>query len=606
MTSATTRTSSPVGDSAVGRTLMLLLGLAVTPYLNALHNELVYDDHAVVTENRLVRSLHPRLMLQPSLDGYTVEWYRPLTMYSFALNYRLGRLNPLGYHVANILLHATNVWLLYGIALRVLRGRCAALAAAGLFAVHAIHVEAVTPVSGRADLLATVFVLITWRLALSTDRPAACGRVAAIAAAALAGLLAKESAIVVWPLLVLGDFAGLGWAEAQERKPLERLASRARVHAALAVALGVYLGLRFAVTGGFVAASDVAFRTIENPLATVGLGVRLVTAGWVFLKYCGLLLAPVALSADYSYNQIPVVDSWHDLRLLAVVAATAGLACGIAALWRRDRLIAASLLLFILLWLPISNMVLVIGTIMGERLMYLPSVGFTLLVGALVARMNRDNRRLGVMLTALAAAVAATHVGLAFERNRDWRSQETLYRDTVEQSPHSAKAHFNYGIVLQGHNRPDAAAEHYRAALRIAPYYPEAHNALGTVLLARQDLRAAEECFRAAVQADPRLAKAWTNFGTVLFRSGRDKEARQALEQAVRLNPTLALAHATLGAIAERNGEAIDALEHYGEAYRLSPMFEGLAPHLAQLLEKAGRADDARTILRNIERVRPQ
>ncbi len=585
---------------------MLLLSLAVIPYLNALHNDFVYDDHAVITENRSVRSLHPRLMLQPSLDQYTVEWYRPLTMYSFALNYRLGGLNPLGYHVANILLHATNVWLLYGIALRVLRGPCAALAAAGLFAVHAIHVEAVTPASGRADLLATVFVLIAWRLALPTDWPAAWWRVVAIATAALAGILAKESAIVVWPLIALSDLSGLGWTRAQERMPLRRLAAQARVQAGLAVALGAYLGLRFAVTGELVPASDMVFRTIENPLATVGLGVRLVTAAWVFLKYCALLLAPVALSADYSYNQIPVVDSWHDSRLLAVVAATASLAYGIAALWRRDRLIAASLLLFILLWLPISNMVLVIGTIMGERLMYLPSVGFTLLVGALVARVNRNDRRLGVILTALAAAVAAAHVGLAFERNRDWRTQEALFRDTVKRSAHSAKAHFNYGIVLQSHNRPDAAATHYRAALRIAPHYPEALNALGTVLLARQDLRGAEECFRAAVQADPRLATAWTNFGMVLFRSGRDMDARQALEQAVRLNPTLALAHTTLGAIAERNGKPIDALEHYGEAYRLSPTFEGLAPHLAELLEKAGRADDARTILRNLERVRPQ
>ena len=482
----------------------------------------------------------------------------------------------------------------------------AALAAAGLFAVHAIHVEAVTPASGRADLLATVFVLIAWRLALSTDRPVAWWRVVTIATAALAGLLAKESAIVVWPLIALGDLAGLGWTQAQETKPLLRFASRARLHAALAVALGAYLGLRFAVTGGLVAASDVTFRTIENPLATVGLGVRLVTAAWVFLKYCGLLLAPIALSADYSYDQIPVVDSWNDLRLLAVVAATFGLAFGIAVLWRRERLLAASLLLFILLWLPISNMVLVIGTIMAERLMYLPSVGFTILIGALVARVNRNNRRLGAMLTVLAAAVAAAHVGLAFERNRDWRSQEALFLDTVGRSAHSAKAHFNYGIVLQGHNRFDSAEEHYRTALRIAPFYPEAHNALGTVLLARQDLRGAEECFRAAVQADRRLAKAWTNLGTVLFRSGRDKEASQTLEQAVRLNPTLALAHATLGAIAERNGKPIDALEHYGDAYRLSPTFEGLAPHLAELLEKAGRTDEARAILRELERVPPQ
>ena len=587
-----------------GRALMLLLALSVLPYANALRNELVYDDHALVAENPQVRWLDPRLILEPSLDGRVVEWYRPLTIYSFAVNYALGDLDPLGYHVVNVALHAANVWLLYTVALRVLPHRSAALLAAGLFAVHALHVEAVTPASGRADLLATLFVLLAWRLALPTGRRFGWGRACAIGAAALAGLLAKESAIALPPLIALTDVTGVGWSARAESGAGARLASRARVYAGLVAALSAYLWLRVSVTGQIVAAGNVAIRAIENPLAATGLASRLITAVWVLVKYCALLVAPVGLSADYSSDQIPVIVSWRDPRVLAAGLLAAGMAWAILASWRRDRIVAVCLLMFVLLWLPISNTVIVIGTIMGERLMYLPSVAFALLAGAVAARLQRDGTRMGVPLMTVSAVVAAIHVGVALDRNRDWRSQEALFRDTVERSPKSAKAHFNYGIELLSHGRREDAAEHFRAALRIAPAYAEAQNGFGTVLLQRQDLPGAEALFRAALTSDPRLASAWTNLGTVLFRSGRDEDARRALEAAVRLRPTLAVAHATLGAIAERKGEEAEAIAHYEAAFRLAPAFEQLGPHLAALLTKAGRVDDARRVMRDFRRAR--
>ena len=185
--------------------LALLLALAVTPYLNTLRNDLVYDDRALVTENQQVRTLDPRSLLHPSLDRYAVEWYRPLTIYSLAITYALGGLDPIAYHVGNLLSHAASVWLLSGIALAVLRRRAPALIAAALFAVHAIHVEAVAPASGRADLLSALFVLLTWRLALNAGRRPTPGRGAMAGAAAFAGVLAKESAIVAWPA-ALGGF----------------------------------------------------------------------------------------------------------------------------------------------------------------------------------------------------------------------------------------------------------------------------------------------------------------------------------------------------------------------------------------------------------------
>src|SRR5262249_55946728 len=153
--------------------------------------------------------------------------------------------------------------------------------------------------------------------------------------------------------------------------PLSRLWARRRIHASLAAAFGVYVLLRVVVIGSIGAPAGFTIRTLENPLVGASLGARLGTAMWGLAEYCALLVLPVRLSADYSFDQIPLVTSWNDLRLAtgAVLMATT---CAVAGLtWRRHRAIATLLLTFLLLWLPVSNIVLPIGTIMAERLMYL-------------------------------------------------------------------------------------------------------------------------------------------------------------------------------------------------------------------------------------------
>lgn len=582
--------------------IVLLLCLAVVPYVNSLHNDLVYDDRAVVTENKQVRSLNPLVILRPGLNRYAVEWYRPLTMFSFGVNYRFGGLDPVGYHIANVLLHAASVWLLYCVALRVLPSSGVAALAAGLFAVHPIHVEAVTPASGRADLLATVFVLLAWHLALEIDRTPTWRRAASVAAAGFVALLAKESAIIVWPLIAISDLGGLGWSMSPRSTPFTRVQSRSKVHVALALALGAYLLFRATVTGSVGAVGGLAIRPLENPLVGARVDVRLATAAWVLAKYCALLVVPVGLSADYSFNQIPLVTSWTDPRLAASIVLISALCAVAAATWRRQRAIAVLLLLFLVLWLPVSNLVLTIGTNMAERLMYLPSVAFALLVGAAAHRIRPDTDRIGPALATIVAAVAGIQIGLTVNRNRDWRSQEVLFSNTVRRSPDSAKAHFNYGTTLLESGVIADAEREFLRAIQIAQDYPEAHNGLGTVLLRMRKLDEAEAEFREAVRNKPDLASAWANLGITLFRSGRDIEADPALRKAIELNPGIAIAHANLGAVAERQGHLQLAIGQYLETYRLEPTFEGLGSHLVGLLITAGRQAEAEALARELRR----
>jgi tetratricopeptide (TPR) repeat protein len=573
------------------RTRIILAATSCLPYLNTVGNELVYDDRALIVENELVRSLNPApVLLGPSLSIERLEWYRPLTIYTFSLQYSLHASQPAGYHLVNIVLHLLNVLLLFEIGRRLLGEDRTAFLAAGLFALHPIHVEAVVPVSGRADLLSTLLVLTAWRWALLEESRAPLVRSGAVAIAFFAALLSKEGAIAGWPLILLTDL----WRHYRgERGGDFNLRSRIPVHAALALAAASYFVLRAAALGGWLIPTDNPVRYIENPLVDETRPmVRVATAGWVLLRYVGLLVAPLRLSADYSYNQVPVVAALTDPRgwtaLVALLAAAAVLGLG-------PRIYRLLGLMFLVAWAPISNLWISIGTLMAERLMYLPSALFCLALASVFALgLSRPSVRLPS--TFLLVAVFAFYSARTLVRNRDWRDQEALFAATVRTAPRSAKAHFNYATELLRTGRlPEAEAE-LETALAIAERYPEAHSALGTIYMQRNELLRAEAEFQRALEQNPRLSSAWLNVGLSYFRSGRNDEASRALQESIRIDPRPPLGWATLGALAERRGERDEALRFYREAYELDPDFPGLSRHFADLLEAAGHLDEANRI----------
>ena len=556
--------------------------LATLPYLNTTSNAFVYDDYAQVVRNDLVRSLSPLPSLsQGSVTHGQVEWYRPLTIYSFALNYALGGLRPFLYHVTNIVLHAANSLLVAALVWRLSRSAVVTVTSAALFAVHAVHTEAVTPVFGRADLLSAFFVLAGW--CLSLEGPSLpLRRSLTIALLFVAGLLAKESAVALLAVIVVSDLLR---ANAPERSFSSRLGNllnqRRGLYVALGLALTGYTLLRFAAVGG-VRASGAVTRYIENPLVEAGPLQGVATALWVAAKYVLLFLVPYPLAADYSYRQIPLIQSWTDPRLLALLIA-ASCAVLVVALWRRAPLAALGLIAFSLLLAPVSNVFFTIGTIMAERVLYLPSVGLCLLAGwAISEGMSRALPWRAATLV-LVAFVLVANFWITVLRNRDWQRDETLFAATVRTSPASAKAHFNYASLLSERSDDLEAERLLLRAIQIAPAYPEAHNLLGTILLARNDLSAAEQEFRAAVRDAPGYAPALVNLGMALVRQKRYVEAEPVLKEAVARDASLAAAYANLGLIFEVRGDGEQAAAMYESAFALDPSLEVLRTRAREL-----------------------
>ena len=376
--------------------------------------------------------------------------YRPLTTLSYLLNYAiLGNANrPEGYHVVNLLLHWGNAFLVYLLALGIIGAFVPAVLTAALFATHPIATEAVTNIIGRADMLAATAVLAGCLLHIATARATGWRRAAGLAGlfvVAAAGALSKENAVVILAAMLLIDLSA-------ERRA-QPLARAVAPYACVAAALLVVQLVRMWLFAG-LPAPERPF--VDNPLRRADFWSARVTAVKVLGRYLWTLLWPRALSCDWSFDQIPVVDlrfpDWEDRLALVAAAASAALLAVAAFCRRRAPAFFFFVLLFFVAALPTSNLAIVIGTIMAERLMYLPAVGF---VGALVVGVYALTRRLGsAWATAILAVIVVAYGARTHARNADWRDDVTLWTAAAETSPLSASVHQGLAFALA---RQDAA-----------------------------------------------------------------------------------------------------------------------------------------------------
>jgi len=444
---------------------------AVLVHLNSLGNGFALDDVAIVAQNPSIASPTgvPRLFVTPYLAGEHSGLYRPLTLASFALNRAMTGPGPFGFHLVNVLLNAA----VTAAAWFVLRSAGThwgtAFLGALLFAVHPLHTEAVANVTGRAELLAGLFVLGAWM----AHRCGGRWRLIAAPGLYLAAVLSKEG-VVLAPLLFWADDALRG-----ERRPLP-------AYTGFGLALGVLIVLRFAALGTHQGAASAI--PLDNPAAAAGTLPRVLTALWVQVKYMLLCLWPHPLSSDYSVAVIRVARGAADPRVLAGAAFAALVVAATAWGGRHSRPIALAGLVWIVFFLPSSNLLFPTGTLMAERLAYLPLLGPCLALGHLgAAYAARGRARALAVITASILAIALLSA-LTWRRDPAWKDNLALATTDVATYPQSAKLQAGAGIFLASAGRDEEAETHLRRALEIYPDYAQIHYNLA-VLLARRGAR---------------------------------------------------------------------------------------------------------------------
>jgi Tfp pilus assembly protein PilF len=525
---------------------LALVAFAAAVYANTLGNGFTLDDDGLITSNPLIRSLAnlPEIFANDYWHPqHTSGLYRPLVVTSYALNFWLGGVNPLGYHALNVALHAIVCLLVLALFRLLTRDEWTAAAAAGLFAALAVHSEAVANVAGRAELLSAAFFLGSLlAYAASREGKGRPNRLYALSLFACAlALLCKENAVTLLGVIVLYDAVVDAPREAGPVSAFwHALRGRWRAHAGFAVVTLAYLALRFAVLEpGAIGETS----RVDNPLVALDPVWRVVNALHVSLRAVLLLLFPLRLSYDYSYDAIPLLRAWNEPGVLAAVSFAAAYAAGLLWSWRASRPFFFGLAFAAITYSVASNLFVAIGTILGERLLYLPSLGFCLAaavgVRALCHALPLPPRVRLALFAALLGAASLANAGRAVVRNADWSSNERLFLAAVEASPRSVKVRMNAGVILLYQRRePAQALREFEAALRIAPAAPGAHihraHALESLGRRAEALRVYEALLAAGVD-EPGVLNA---LGFALVEGGSDPERGVALlERAVRAQP---------------------------------------------------------------------
>ncbi len=574
-------------------------------FANSLGNGLVFDDVSIIAENPAIRHLSDLRAIFAA--GYWPDakvdlLYRPLVIFSYALNYAVAGLAPFPYHLVNVLLHAGNSALVYRLVGALFRTRGLALVTAAAFALHPIHTEAVANVVGRAELLANVFLFLSWLWYLRWEEAPARARPRWLAASLVAfglALFAKEHAVVLLGLLVLTDLLRAFERGLPPGRALWENARRA--YAWYLLPLGGYLLARLSVLGVLLGGQA---WFLANPIAHSGAWARMMTAIKVLGKYLWLLLVPVRLSADYSYNQIPVSRSLLEPGVLAGLLGLLGAGALAVYAWRRRPAIMVGISIFAITILPVSNFPFPIGTMMAERVLYLPSLGFCLLLAVAVTTLAVRPRWRGLAIGAFALLLLGYGTRTVL-RNWDWRSGVVLFAAAARTSPESAVAQFNLGTSLLLKGDLSGARRSIEKSLQIYPNYGDAHTNLGVIFEEEGKFDEAIRAYQTAIRVDPKYAPAHLNLGFVYLRQGMRSEALEEFRQAAsggafRVSDFnhLAKGFFLVGSLAEAQ-ESLEIARYY------SPEVFIFRNNLGLVYLRRGRWDEAQRELEAAARLKP-
>ena len=485
-------------------------------FANALRNGFAGDDTAIVRDNPYIRGFGQiRDLLLGSYWPNSAELYRPVTLLSFAADWALSGGSAAWMHAGNVLFHAAATGLVFLLVARLGAPVAAALLGAAVFALHPVHVEAVASIVGRADLLAALFFLLACHLHLSWRiRPVV--RIGGTALLYLLALGAKETAVMLPAVLLLLD----RFDPEDEQVPGSSLQSMA----ALLITLGVFLAFRQAALGEVLGSAPAPYLVELSTTDRLGTAIRL----WP--EYVRLLFWPADLSAEWGPGAIDPA-TWSDPRVLL------GLLVGIAAAaaawigWKRQRWVSFAVLWFALMVFPVSQIPFPTGTMLAERLLYLPSIALAFVAPPLVAWLSRGRQALRIGAGLGVGVLLILSALRTWNRTPVWQSNESFAAALHREHPESYRS-----LWLRADDRvrqgrvPEAAALYARAVELTDGYQHNLNVNYSGILLSLGRAAEVEALMNRSIPRQPRNPAGYHLLSMSLIQQGQFDYALQVLE----------------------------------------------------------------------------
>ena len=585
--------------------LLIVLALTFAAYVGTLGFEFVYDDTSQIAENHFIQSWRyvPRYFtehvwnhLYPNVPG---NYYRPLFLLWMLINYTIFGPNPTGWHLTTVLMHLAATTLVYLLARRILKDQITAIVAALVFGLHPVHIEAVSWISGVTEPLLAVLLIPAFLLYLSrrelslsrkSEEPAEGKRdwkqrprtwlAASLAFYALA-LLSKETAVVL-PMIIFAYEWIFGATEGESGDARSQIGQRIRAafkctvpYLALTV---IYMVVRTIVLKG------IGHATTPLPLSTIIFTWPSLL--WFYLK---LLIWPAGLSAFYDTPYVKSPGLWN----FALPAAIVGAVIGLLILWsKRSRAVAFAAVLLGLPIMPLLNLsVFPEGEIAHDRYLYLPSIGFSIIVAIALCRIRAGRATFfGYSAAQVVSALLLAclfGLGTAYQ-NSFWANELLLYHRGVTIAPGNNIAQNNLAKVLGERGMEAEAIEIYQMVLARKPDFWLSNYNLGYLYYKMDRFSEAEFWFRRAIELNSIDSEQHLYLGLTLLKMGRLDESASEIRRAITMRPDAPGYNYALGVALRNQGQLEAALDAFETELRINPELSAARQQIDEIHKQAG------------------
>ncbi len=523
-----------------------------------------YDDPLYVYENPNIQAGITLKTIKWAFTTSHVSNWHPLTWLSHMLDWRLFGYNPAGHHLTNLVFHIANTLLLFIVLKRMTNTLWPSAFVAALFALHPLHVESVTWVSERKDVLSTFFWMLTmWAYVRFVSRPKIASYLLVALFLAL-GLMAKPMLVTLPFVLLLLDY----W-------PLDRFSltvgPKCR-NAHTKYSLSYLLIEKCPLFAMALISCIVTFIAQKKGGAVVtteyyNFSVRLANAFISYLQYINKMIWPARLAIFYPHpgRDVSILNAVISAVLLLTVTIL------IFRFARDHRYLVTGWLWYLGTLVPVVGLIQVGAQAMADRYSYITLTGLFIIIAFglpdLLAKWRYKKVALvsSALLIILAISIC-THFQIQY-----WRNSLTIFQHAIDVTEDNYVAHFCIAKSLREQGRFDEAVSECQKCLQVTPYDPYALNALGVVFSQQGKFDEAVKYFTEALRIKPDFAAAYTNIGYALALQGNLDEATVHLTEALRLDPHFAQAHYYLGQTLVQRGKINETITHFEEALRLNP-----------------------------------
>jgi Flp pilus assembly protein TadD len=578
--------------------LLVCLGLVAVTWAvfgqTLTHDFVNFDDHVYVYENPLVvRGLSTDGIIGAFTHAHARNWH-PLTTLSHMLDCQLYGLKAGGHHLANVILHTISVVLLFLVLKQMTDGLWQSAFVATLFAIHPLHVESVSWIAERKDVLSAVFFMLTLAAYARYVRAPSARRYLLVALLFAFGLMSKPMLVTVPFLLLLLDYWPLGRIGTRRSEVRRRLPTLVMEKIPLfALSALSCMATLFAQRQGPTAIDQLPFLwRLENAFVT-------------YVTYVWQMLWPARLAVFYPHpnDRLPLLE------VTGAIALLVGTTLVVISLRREKPYLVTGWFWYLGMLVPVIGLVQVGEQAHADRYTYLPQIGLYIMIAWTVSDVLLVSTRLRRALVAVIAAIAIGSLGAcAFGQTAYWKNSETLWNHALAVTGENDVAHNNLGFLFLHRGELDKAISEFQTALDIRSRNTQSHYSLGAALiesnlgnaLAREQLwDAAIDHLQEAVRLRPDYADAYFNLGSVLFQQGKIDQAIAQWQKTLAIHPRDAEAHRNVADALRKQGKVKEAISEYEQTLNLAPEDSAALNNLAWILatySDASMRDGARAV----------